>query len=222
MDWVSFIWGILYPICLESVQQVVGCVAPWISTAEPSGAADSTICESALSGNPTQLLPLFLLFPMTNTYSVISKYLLNWYHCGHSFYAWSPLFLLWKKWSIYLILLSSRQLWDRWCWPQQCLIHKWLLDDRPLLITWSDWYKIGSSLIILGIFLVINQPSQLWQNYLEKPLHVSGFGYAVHSIRASIQQFEKAYLFITSESILGSSITACLTQKKWWDTCLRK
>lgn len=56
--------------------------------------------------------------------------------------------------------LSSKQLWARWCWPQQCLIHKWLLDDGPLPISWSDWYKLAL-LIILGIFLVINQPSQL-------------------------------------------------------------
>lgn len=145
-------------------------------------------------------------------YSVISKYLLNWYYCGYSFTLGLSIPALEKMIDLSNFFLSSKQLWARWCWP---LCNVWFtngfLTTDHYLSVGRTGIKLALPLIILGIFLVINQPSQLWQ--LFDP-HVSGFGFVVQGIRASIQQFEKAYLFITSESILGSSITACLTRKK--------
>lgn len=143
---------------------------------------------------------------------------MNWYCCGYSFYRWSPLYILKKKkWLIDLILLSSRQLWARW----------WFLDDRPPLISWVDWYKIGFYLIdylqyfsgllirLLGCEYIYGDAIKflyMWMS-LDMPFTVLDLAYS---------NLIKPVCLLPADLFLDSSITACLMQKKWWDKYPRK
>lgn len=56
---------------------VVVTVVQKVQTTDPTKEVDLIMGESAVNSNPNQLLTVFLLFLITSTYLVLSKYLLS-------------------------------------------------------------------------------------------------------------------------------------------------